>query len=206
MFYESYGFGGWLVQALLLAAATAAPLLASEAAMSGRALPTFVELIGPRERLISTPAMVILGFALIVTTLIAAQTALGLVFDPAWRDFPFAGLIMAVVPFWTLTLLNRPKSGARPHAEAVFAGLFAAAALYILFNEGLRNWQSLWTCAAYLLLGSTLWRARSLAVPKMASTALFVRPEAILLDMQSAGIAADRRRSSPSVGVDELIK
>ena len=33
-------------------------------------------------------------------------------------------------------LLNRPKEGVRPIAEAVFAGLLAAAALYTGFNEG----------------------------------------------------------------------
>ena len=170
MFYESYGFGDWLVRGLLMAAGTAAPLLSSNALMSGRVLPTFLELIGPREsRTLSFPAMV-LGFTLTVSTLIAAETALGFVFDPRWRDFPFAGLTMAVVPFWTLTLLNRPKSGARPIAEAVFAGLFAFAALYTAFNEGSHNWQALWTSAAYFLLGTTLWQARFIAVAGTAST------------------------------------
>jgi exo-beta-1,3-glucanase (GH17 family) len=192
MFYESYGLGGWLVQGLLLTAAIAAPLLTSHALMSGRRLPTFVELIGPREGRSSSPATVILGFTLIVTTLIAAQTALGLVFDPRSRDFPFAGLTMAVVPFWTLTLLNRPKPGARTLAEAVFAGLFTASALYILFNEGLDNWQSLWISAAYLLFGSALWRMHSAAVPKMAAPV--IRSQAVLFGEPPASqpISADR--------------
>lgn len=164
MLYESYGFGSWLAQGLLLATAIAAPLLSSNALMSGRALPTFLELIGPREGRSRSLATMALGLTLGVTTLIAAETALGLVFDPRWRDFPFAGLTMAVVPFWTLALFNRPKSGTRPLAEAVFAGLFVAAASYILFNEGLYNWQSLWTSAAYFLFGTTLWQARSVAV------------------------------------------
>ena len=68
---------------------------------------------------------------------------------------------MAVVPFWTLAFLNGPKAGARPLAEAVFAGLFAMAALYIIFNEGPQNWQSLWTGAVFVLLASALWRART---------------------------------------------
>lgn len=164
MLYESYGFGSWLAQGLLLATAIAAPLLSSNALMSGRALPTFLELIGPREGRSRSLATMALGLTLGVTTLIAAETALGLVFDPRWRDFPFAGLTMAVVPFWTLALFNRPKSGTRPLAEAVFAGLFVAAASYILFNEGFYNWQSLWTSAAYFLFGTTLWQARSVAV------------------------------------------
>jgi hypothetical protein len=112
----------------------------------------------------------ILGITLIVTTLIGVVTALSLVFDARWRDFPFAALTMAVVPFCTVAFLNPPEGGARPLAEAVFAGLFAVASLYIIFNEGPRNWQSLWTCAAYLALGITLWRPRTVAV---AETALF---------------------------------
>jgi exo-beta-1,3-glucanase (GH17 family) len=168
--YESYGFAGWSIQGLLLAAGIAAPLLCSSALMSERPLPAFVELIGPREgRIRSVPAL-ILGFTLIVITLVAAETALGLVFDPRWRDFPFASLTMTVVPFWTLTLLNRRKSDTRPVAEATFAGLFMAAALYISFDEGAHNWQSLWTAAAYLVLGTTLWTPRFIAVVSTISS------------------------------------
>ena len=73
-----------------------------------------------------------------MTTLIAAETALGFVFDPRYRDFPFAALAMAVIPFSTLALLNRPQEGVRPVAEMVFAGLLAV----------------------------TLWQARGARIPK----------------------------------------
>ena len=63
-------------------------------------------------------------------------------------------------------LLNRPQEGVRPIAEAVFAGLLAGAALYTGFNEGPDNWQSLWTCAIYLLLAVTLWQARAAQIPE----------------------------------------
>ena len=184
MFLESYGVGGWLVQGLLLAAGITAPLLSAHALMTGCALPTFLELLGPPEGRSQQLMTRILGFALIVTTLMAAETALSLVFDARWRDFPFAALTMAVVPFWTVAFLNPPKSGARPLAEAVFAGLFASAALYILFNEGSHNWQSLWTCAAYLGLGMTLWRPRTVAV---AETAL-VTTTAVLREVGPASL------------------
>src|ERR1700733_3923992 len=49
MFYESYGVGGWLQWGALLAAGIAAPLLSANAAMSGRALPTFLDLFGPAD-------------------------------------------------------------------------------------------------------------------------------------------------------------
>jgi glucan 1,3-beta-glucosidase len=166
MVYESYGFGGWLQWGLLLAAGMAAPLLSANALMSGRALPTFLELIGPREGRTRSVLTMALGLTLIVTTVIAAETALGFTFDPRYRDFPFAALTMAVLPFAMLMLLNRPQTGSRPIAEAAFAGLLAGAALYTGFNEGPENWQSLWTCALYVLLGVTLWQARAAQIPK----------------------------------------
>jgi exo-beta-1,3-glucanase (GH17 family) len=166
MLFESYGFGGWLVWGSLLAAAIASPLLCANALMSGRALPTFLELLGPRDGRSHQALTMMLGVALAVTILIGTETALGFVFDPRYRDFPFAALTMAAVPFSTLMLLNRPQEGARPIAEAVFAGLLAGAGLYTVFSEGADNWQSLWTCAMYFLLAVTLWRARAVQIPK----------------------------------------
>jgi exo-beta-1,3-glucanase (GH17 family) len=166
MLYESYGIGGWLGWGALLAAAIASPLLCANALMSGRALPTFLELLGPRDQRTSSVPTILLGAALLVTTVIGAETALGFVFDPRYKDFPFAALTMAVVPFATLMLLNRPQDGSRPIAESVFAGVLAGSALYTIFNEGADNWQSLWTCAVYLLLAVTLWRARAVQIPR----------------------------------------
>jgi exo-beta-1,3-glucanase (GH17 family) len=164
MLFESYGLGGWLVQGFMLMAAVMAPLLSTYALMSGRSLPSFLEILGPQKGLTPLFMTNMLGITLIVTTLIAGQTALSLIFDARWRDFPFAALTMAVVPFWTLAFLNGSKSGKRPLAESVFAGLFAMSAAYIVFNEGFENWQALWTGAVYVLLGSALWRARAPAM------------------------------------------
>jgi exo-beta-1,3-glucanase (GH17 family) len=169
MYYESYGFGGWLGWGALLAAGVASPLLCTNALMSGRSLPTFLELLGPREARTRSALPILLGLVLAVTSLVAAQTALGFVFDPRYKDFPFASLTMAVLPFATLMLLNRPKAGARPIAEAVFAGLLAGAALFTGFNEGPDNWQSLWTCAGFLLFALTLWQARGVQIPELAA-------------------------------------
>jgi exo-beta-1,3-glucanase (GH17 family) len=166
MLYESYGLGGWLLWGSLLAAGIASPLLGAQALMSGRGLPTFLELLGPPDYRGQSWMAAVLGLILAVTTLIGADTAVGFVFDPRYKDFPFAALTMAVVPFAALTLLNRPKEGARPIAETVFAGLLATAALYTGFNEGSDNWQALWTCAVYFLLAATLWQARAAQIPK----------------------------------------
>ena len=166
MFYESYGSGGWLKWGALLTAGVVSPLLCAHALVSGGSLPTFLDLVGPREKRTHSIFTVLLGLTLVVATLVAAETALGFTFDPRYRDFPYASLTMAVVPFAGLMLLNRPQAGERPIAESVFAGLLAAAAIYVGFNEGGDNWQALWTCAIYLLLAVTLWRARGAQSPE----------------------------------------
>ncbi|MGH6711355.1 MAG: beta-(1-6) glucans synthase [Bradyrhizobium sp.] len=166
MFYESYGTGGWLQWGALLAAGIASPMLCANAAMSGKPLPTFLELLGPRDGRTGSVLTMLLGLTLIVTAVIAAETALGFAFDPRYRDFPFASLSMAVVPFAALMLANRPKEGVRPIAESAFAGMLVIAALFIGFNEGAQNWQAMWTCAIYLLLAVTLWRARAAQILK----------------------------------------
>ncbi|UGA46957.1 beta-(1-6) glucans synthase [Bradyrhizobium quebecense] len=165
MYYESYGIGGWLHWGVLLAAAIASPLLTAHALIAGRSLPTFLELVGPRDYRGKGAIGALLAIVLVITTVIAAETALGFAFDPRYRDFPYASLTMAVVPFALLTMFNRPKEGIRPLAESVFAGLLAIAALFTIYNEGTINWQSDWTCVMYLLLAATLWRARAAQNP-----------------------------------------
>jgi hypothetical protein len=165
MMVESYGIGGWLAWGSLLLAGIASPLLCAHALMSGTALPAFVDLFNSdRDTRRSMPA-VLLGIVLVVTTLIGGETALGFVFDPRYRDFPFAALTMAVLPFALLALLNRPPQGTRPIAEAVFAGLLTGTALFTALTESGSNWQSLWTCAIYFMLAITLWRARAAQIP-----------------------------------------
>ena len=165
MFYESLGFGGWLQWGALLGAGVLAPLFGANAAMAGRPLPTFLDLLGPADGRRRPLMTYVLGLLLTVTVLIGAETALGFVFDPRYRDFPFASLTMAVVPF-AMLLANRPAQGPRPIAEATFAGLLAGSAIFIGFNEGKDNWQALWTCAIYLVLAFTLWRARAAQSPE----------------------------------------
>ena len=57
----------------------------------------------PRDRL-----TLALGAILIVLVVLSVQAALGLVFDPRYRDFPFAPLTGAVVP---LLLIARGRRG-----------------------------------------------------------------------------------------------
>ncbi len=160
MMFESYGFGGWLRWGALLVASAAAPILCANALMSGRALPAFLELMGPRGSRTQSFPTLILGIVQMVIVVITTGAALGSVFDPRWQDLPFASVTMAAVPLLTLAWLNR-RTGARPIAETSFAAIFAFSAAYIIFIEGIQNWQALWTSAAYMLLALSLYGVRS---------------------------------------------
>ncbi len=63
------------------------------------------------------PLALVLGVLLIVLVVLAVQAALGLVFDPRYRDFPFAPLTGAVVPLLLhrarATRLRAPTAGGR---------------------------------------------------------------------------------------------
>jgi hypothetical protein len=172
---ESYGLDGGLLQALLLAAGVILPLLCAKAVMTGQPLPAFVDLLGPRDGRARSWPVLIFGSVLTVAILVASETALGLVFDARSRDFPFASLTMFAVPLWTVTLLNPRNTATCRVAEAVFAGLLLSSALFIVINEGIRNWQSLWTSAAFLLLGISLAPPRTLLAVTMIGDGVLFR-------------------------------
>jgi hypothetical protein len=117
--------------------------------------------MGPRESRSQSFGAFALGVVLMVITVIATGTALGSVFDPRWQDLPYAAVTMAAVPFVSLSWLNRAHAGARPIAETVFAGVFLFSAIYIVFIEGIQNWQALWTSGAYILLALSMVGVRS---------------------------------------------
>jgi uncharacterized membrane protein YdfJ with MMPL/SSD domain len=83
-----------------------------------------------------------------------------LVFDPRYRDFAFAPLTAAAVPFLLLQITGPHATGPRALAEVVSAGVLLACAAYIAINETFANWQALWFCAALLGLAVSLARAR----------------------------------------------
>lgn len=161
MLYESYGIVGWLQWGSLLLAATASPVFGAIALISGRPLPSFLEVLGPEGYRTESALVTMHGLAWIAIVVIGTATAIGLVFDPRFIDFPFAALTMAAIPTAAMAVLNSSKKETRPLAESMFAGVFLMAAIYVGINEGPANWQSLWTCAAYLLLAGTLWRTRA---------------------------------------------
>jgi glucan 1,3-beta-glucosidase len=102
------------------------------------------------------------GLMLAAAAVLAIQTALGLVFDPRYRDFTDAQLSAAVIPFAiTIMLRGNASGGSRGRAETIAALTLAASAVYIVLNEGFANWQALWFGTVLAVLALTLGRQRS---------------------------------------------
>ena len=81
-------------------------------------------------------------------------------FDPRYRDFPFAPLTAAVVPFFMHGATMPRPLGRHGAAEWAAAAMLALSVPYIVLNESFANWQSLWLCATLALLAFTLARVR----------------------------------------------
>lgn len=158
---ESFGIGGQFRSAALVTLAIASPLLCAAALGTNAPLPSFDRVLTAREERERDPLMLALGFVQMLACVIAVQAALLLVFDPRYRDFAFAPLTAAAVPFLLMRLIGPRAAGARAPAETVAAVVLLLCAGYIVFNETLANWQALWLCAALLALALSLARARA---------------------------------------------
>jgi hypothetical protein len=88
-------------------------------------------------------------------------SALALSFDPRYRDFPFAPMTAAIVPFVLLSLVAPARNGARPLAETLAAAILALCAIFIVWNETPANWQALWFAATLAGLVLSLLRTRA---------------------------------------------
>ena len=156
---ESLGLGGWLRSlAYALVAALSAPVM-SAALMRGVPIPRFSVLLGSAQKRPREPLVLAMAAILIALTLLAISAALGLVFDPRYKDFPFAPMTAGAVPF-LLHSLAQPAHGERGAAELASAGVLALSACYIVLDETFANWQSLWLCATLLALAVSLARVR----------------------------------------------
>jgi exo-beta-1,3-glucanase (GH17 family) len=184
---ESLSNGNWLRSIAWAAVAAIAPVACAAAAACGTATPSFASLLGRGAYRPRRPLTLVLGALLIALAVLAMQAALGLDFDPRYRDFPFAPLTGGAFPFLAVAVLRhlRPAAppsptdsaelvsietenparrlpGSRyPAAEVAAAAMLALSAVYIVFNETIANWQALWFCAGLVALAVTLGRVRA---------------------------------------------
>ena len=155
---ESLTIGDWIRSLAWAAVALIAPVAGAAAVASGARAPSFARILGRRATRPRSGLALLLGAVLIVLAVLSVQAALGLVFDPRYRDFPFAPLIGAAFPFLLLTRWRLRLQA--PAAEAVTAATLSGAALYIACNEGFTNWQALSLVAGLIALSLTLVQAR----------------------------------------------
>jgi exo-beta-1,3-glucanase (GH17 family) len=157
---ESFGIGGWVRSLAVFAIVLLAPLAGTAAMLRGISLPPLACVLGRREERPKDPFAFGLGLGLAVLTVIAVQIALGLVFDPRYRDFPFAPLTAAAIPFAVLAIINGSREARPRQAEGVAAIVLALSAIFIVLNETTANWQAVWLGAILLTLAATLARLR----------------------------------------------
>ncbi len=169
---ESLTLGNWLRSLSFAGVALLAPIACAAAAASGTAVPDFASMLGRRRCRPNEPLTLLLGGLLIALALLAMQAALGLDFDPRYRDFAFAPLTGAVFPFLALAILQRFGAGEGRQkascgtAEAVTAAVLVLSAVYISLNEGFANWQALWFCGGLIGVALTLrWMIWAPAAP-----------------------------------------
>jgi exo-beta-1,3-glucanase (GH17 family) len=141
----------WSIVALVL------PVLGARALANGQDAPVLSEIVEPKIPRLGAFAWW-LGALRLALLVIATQAAVALVFDPRYRDFPYAALTAAVVPLlvtarWKLPL--RP-----PRAELAFAITLMLAAVYIAMHEAFANWQACWLAAGFIALACTLLLAK----------------------------------------------
>ncbi len=161
----AFGTAG-ITRALILGlVALTAPFVAVAIA-GGARLPSFAQTIGPAELRARCPLSRAAGFAFIAVFVAAAHVALSLTFNPRYWEFPFAPLGAAALAF--LALQCNAPADERPDtllAEKLGAAMLLLTAVFIVFNEGLQNWQALALAASLAAIAFTMLRAPGVQTP-----------------------------------------
>ena len=157
--------------AALVLLALALPAVSAFVIARGVGLPSFALALNRAYWRDADAAEVLLAALLVATVVATMHIALALVFDPRYENFPFTPLTGPVVALAILGFASKPAAGEhapwRAGAAEITAGLvLAGAALFVIVNEGLANWQALWFAALLLVLSLTLLRTRAVRLTR----------------------------------------
>jgi glucan 1,3-beta-glucosidase len=153
--------GDRLRSAAMLLLALAVPIAAAFALAKQDRLAGFAKALDPTQWRRSESVGIVVAALLVATVIAAIHVALGLVFDPRYKDFPFAALAGPVIGLCVLAFADnesRPRPGV---AEMAAAAILAGSALFVIANEGIANWQALLFAGLLLILALTCLRARA---------------------------------------------
>src|SRR5205085_6404583 len=136
---ESLTVGDWVRSWSWGAVATLGPVIGAVAIATGQRVPSFERVLGRPPDRFAMGAQFIFGALLVLLTVLAVEAALGLTFDPRYRDFPFPALTGALVPFLLATPRWSPSRPRDASAQIVAAAALALSAISIFRNETPRN-------------------------------------------------------------------
>jgi glucan 1,3-beta-glucosidase len=147
--------------AAMLILALAAPMAAGFAVGRGDLLAGFARALDPSFWQRTGLVEIILSALLAATVVAAMHAALGLVFEPRYKDFPIAGLLGPVVAFAVLAFASGDFSSWPGAAEVAASMILIGSALFVIANEGIANWQAMVMAALVATLALTLLRAKA---------------------------------------------
>jgi glucan 1,3-beta-glucosidase len=156
---ESIELGDQLRSLTMFALAAAVPLAASFALGRGECLPGFDFALDPSRWRRRDLIGIVLAGLLAATMVAAMHVALGLVFDPRYKDFPLAALTGPVVALATLAFAGARAPHSPGTAEVVGATVLTGSAIFVIANEGIANWQALLFASLLIALALTLLQA-----------------------------------------------
>jgi len=147
--------------AAMLVLALVVPMAASYTLARGDRLPGFAGALTPSYWRGPVRVEMVLAALLVATVVAAIHVALGLVFDPRYKDFPLAALTGPVVAFAVLAFAGGKDRAPPGAAEIAAAAVLTGSALFVIANEGIANWQALLFGGLLLILSLTVLRARA---------------------------------------------
>lgn len=157
---ESLTIVDWIYSAIVLGLSIVTAPVAAAAAVRRTPFEGFPVLFDPLAWRGADPLARVVTALLALAVMVAIQRALGLVFDPEGRDFPFAPLTGPAAALFLLAWIAPRGRRRESIAEIAAALILGGAAIFIAFNETVWNWQALWFAAVLVLLAAGCLYAR----------------------------------------------
>jgi glucan 1,3-beta-glucosidase len=158
---ESFTAIDWSRSIFLLSIGFLVPPICAAAIARRTPMAGFATVLDPMFWRAAVPLERLLAAALMLTVMAGMALALGLVFDPRYRDFHFAPLTGPAVALAIASEVSPAGLKRRGVAEWIAGSVLAASAIYISFNETPANWQGQWFAALLLLLAASCWRLQA---------------------------------------------
>jgi hypothetical protein len=157
---ESLSGADWVRSSVLIFLAFITPPIAAGAIARQTPIAGFATVLDPLFWRAAVPLERLFCGLQLLIVIMAISIALGLVFDPRYRDFPFAALTGPIVSLFIATHVNPPGLKRQSVAEPIAAAILTASAIYIWFNETPLNWHAGWFAAILLTLAAACLRLR----------------------------------------------